>query len=507
MSWCFKFITLNTTRVPLSLLFHASFILVLTVSGVMSITEATNNKIATNNMSANRDVKADEGWAMPTVEKPMRIAVPGWIYANQFVKVEQSTKKPEEKIYSGFCIDVFEEVVRTLSPTFYLHHKFVDVNCSYDDMVNFVAKKTFDAVVGDITMRADRWKIVDFSIPFTEAGMSLVVPVKPQAPNAWMFLTPFTMELWVTTCAILLYTMFIVWLLEHRSNPEFRGPWKDQLGNILWFTFSSLFFAHRERIQRNFTRVVVVAWLFVVLIVTQTYTANLSSMLTISRLDPNVDSLKKSNAVVGCFGSDLVREYLVNVLHFKKENIRNDIDTLSQYLDALKNGSISAAFLEVPYAKLLVKRYCDQLTVTGPTYRFGGFAFVFQKGSPIATNVSAGILRLLEDGTLKRLEDEYFAPSPDCLNFQTAKNSGRLSLRHFWGLYIFYIATSTICLLLFIIHSLHHHQALQEDNVTPTRVSVWRKILPFSRFLNNASSRDPDRVPISSHAQNYIEMR
>ncbi|XP_059637066.1 glutamate receptor 2.9-like isoform X2 [Cornus florida] len=432
MSWCFKFITLNTTRVPLSLLFHASFILVLTVSGVMSITEATNNKIATNNMSANRDVKADEGWAMPTVEKPMRIAVPGWIYANQFVKVEQSTKKPEEKIYSGFCIDVFEEVVRTLSPTFYLHHKFVDVNCSYDDMVNFVAKKTFDAVVGDITMRADRWKIVDFSIPFTEAG---------------------------------------------------------------------------ERIQRNFTRVVVVAWLFVVLIVTQTYTANLSSMLTISRLDPNVDSLKKSNAVVGCFGSDLVREYLVNVLHFKKENIRNDIDTLSQYLDALKNGSISAAFLEVPYAKLLVKRYCDQLTVTGPTYRFGGFAFVFQKGSPIATNVSAGILRLLEDGTLKRLEDEYFAPSPDCLNFQTAKNSGRLSLRHFWGLYIFYIATSTICLLLFIIHSLHHHQALQEDNVTPTRVSVWRKILPFSRFLNNASSRDPDRVPISSHAQNYIEMR
>ncbi|XP_059639017.1 glutamate receptor 2.8-like [Cornus florida] len=228
---------------------------------------------------------------------------------------------------------------------------------------------TFDAVVGDITILADRWRNVEFTTPYTESG---------------------------------------------------------------------------EKIKHNYTRVVVVVWLFVVLVVTQSYTANLSSMLTVSRLDPNVDSLKKSNAIVGCYGNKVIRDYLVNVLDFKKENIRK-FRTQLEYLKAFKSGIISAAFLEAPYAKAILKHYCDQFTVTGPTYEFGGLGFVFQKGSPIATNVSEAILRLLEDGTLKRLEDEYFAPSSDCSNFQTTKSNGSLSLQNFWGLYVFYVATSTIC--------------------------------------------------------------
>ncbi|XP_059638958.1 glutamate receptor 2.8-like [Cornus florida] len=277
---------------------------------------------------------------------------------------------------------------------------------------------TFDAAVGDITLLGRWWEVVEFSALFT-------------AP---------------------------VWLLEHRSNPEFCGSWKDQLGNVLWFTFSSLFSAHR--IQHNYTRVVVVVWLFVVLIVTQSYTANFSSMLTISRLGPNVDSLIKDNAVVGCYGNSVVKDYLANVLHFKRENIRDDIATKSHYLESFNNGSISAAFLEVPYAEAIVKQYCDLFTITGPTYKFGGLGFVFQKGSLIAANVSKAILTLMEDGSLKKLEDEYFPTSWDCSNFQTAKEKGSsLSLQNFWGLYIFYIAISTICLFLFIVHLLNNLRA------------------------------------------------
>ncbi|KAI8525603.1 hypothetical protein RHMOL_Rhmol13G0243400 [Rhododendron molle] len=71
----------------------------------------------------------------------------------------------------------------------------------------------------------------------------MVVPVKP-SPKAWIFLKPFTLGMWLATAAVLVYTMFIVWFVEHRSNPDFSGPWNDQLGNALWFTFSSLFLAH-----------------------------------------------------------------------------------------------------------------------------------------------------------------------------------------------------------------------------------------------------------------------
>lgn len=75
----------------------------------------------------------------------------------------------------------------------------------------------------------------------------MVVPVKfDKSKKAWMFLKPFTGNMWVATGSVLVYTMLVVWFMEHQSNPEFRGRWKDQLGTAMWFTFSSLFFAHSK---------------------------------------------------------------------------------------------------------------------------------------------------------------------------------------------------------------------------------------------------------------------
>lgn len=73
----------------------------------------------------------------------------------------------------------------------------------------------------------------------------MVVPAKSERLE-FMFIEPFTSGLWVVTGAILMYTMFTVWFLEHQSNPEFSGPWKNQISTALWFTFSSLFFAHSK---------------------------------------------------------------------------------------------------------------------------------------------------------------------------------------------------------------------------------------------------------------------
>lgn len=106
--------------------------------------------------------------------------------------------------------------------------------------------QTYDAVVGDVTILADRAKIVEFTQPYAESGLSMIVPVKTEE-SAWMFMKPFTWEMWVVTVAILIYTMLVVWLLEHQRNPNFNGTWKSQISTALWFTFCSLFFAHSKR--------------------------------------------------------------------------------------------------------------------------------------------------------------------------------------------------------------------------------------------------------------------
>ncbi|XP_058197516.1 glutamate receptor 2.8-like [Rhododendron vialii] len=220
----------------------------------------------------------------------------------------------------------------------------------------------------------------------------MVVPVKP-SPKAWMFLEPFTLGMWLATAAVLVYTMFIVWFVEHRSNPDFSCPWNDQLRNALWFTFSSLFLAHREKIQSNYARIVVVVWLFLALVLTQSYTASLTSMLTISRLRPKL----LSHAKVGCEDNTFMKKYVQDVLSYKNVCLISDKD---QYLRAFETGNISAAFLEIPYAKVYVNRNCRKFSIIGTTYRFGGFGFIFQKGCALAANVSKAILQLSEDKTL-----------------------------------------------------------------------------------------------------------
>ena len=103
----------------------------------------------------------------------------------------------------------------------------------------------FDAVVGDTTIIANRSLYVDFTLPYTESGVSMVVPVKEdESKNAWIFLKPLTTDLWLASLAFFFYTGFVVWVIEHRINEEFRGPPSQQIGTIFYFAFSTLVFAH-----------------------------------------------------------------------------------------------------------------------------------------------------------------------------------------------------------------------------------------------------------------------
>ncbi|CAM8925474.1 unnamed protein product [Rhodiola kirilowii] len=427
-----------------------------------------------------------KGWSMPTKQKPLQIGVPGRATFVKFVEVtSQGTSKP---IYDGFCVALFQEVVRILEQNYSINYSFTAYNGTYDDLVHHVTNKTFDAIVGDVTIIANRSKYVSFTQPYAESGLTMIVPVKMEA-QAWMFTKPFTASMWMVTCAIFMYTMFTVWFLEHHSNPAFRGPWENQIGTATWFTFCTLFFAHRERIHSNFTRVVVVIWLFVVLVLTSSYTANLTSMLTVPRLKPNlssIESLKLNNLKVGCDGDSFVKKYLVDVLNFKPENIVN-ITTQYEYPEAFKSGKISAAFLELPYEKVFVGKYCKEYTVTAPTYRFGGFGFVFQRGSPIARDVSQAILILSENGKLKQLEDEWFAPTKECSSDSKAQTDS-LGLQSFWGLYVISCATSTLCFIVFLLRFVQkyqrHDRQEQQGNSTPGNDSVWDKTVKMARYFH-----------------------
>ncbi|KAF3943733.1 hypothetical protein CMV_029734 [Castanea mollissima] len=286
------------------------------------------------------------GWTLPTSAKPLRIGVPVGSIFKQYVKVEYDQSENKTS-YTGFAINVFKATVERLP--FHLPYNFFPFNGTYNALVEQIHLKNFDAVIGDIAVMAKQHQHAEFTHPYTESGLRQYMS-----------------------------TMVLLYGIERNNNPELKGSVLNQLGTLMWLAYGTLFSIHGERIHSNLSRMTIVVWVFVALVIMQTYTAILTSMLTFQQLEPtiaDVEALQNSNAMVGHRNGSFVSEYLADVLHFKPDNIKA-FTSLEAYAQALRSKEIAAASLEYPLAKLFLAKYCKGFTISGPTYKFGGFGFV-----------------------------------------------------------------------------------------------------------------------------------
>ncbi|CAK9325235.1 unnamed protein product [Citrullus colocynthis] len=102
--------------------------------------------------------------------------------------------------------------------------------------------------------------------------------------------------MWILIAVVTAYNGFVVWFIEQNHCPEHEGSMFDQAGAMLCSSFTTLFSLHGNRLHNNLSRMAMVAWLFMALVITQTYTANLASMLTIQKFEAaisNIETLQK----------------------------------------------------------------------------------------------------------------------------------------------------------------------------------------------------------------------
>ena len=96
-------------------------------------------------------------------------------------------------------------------------------------------------MVGDTTIIINRSSYVDFTLPYTESGVQMVVPLKERwSTSLWVFLKPIEPILWVAFLAVFVFTGFVIWLVEHKENRDFGGSAGKQLVNIAYFSFQAL---------------------------------------------------------------------------------------------------------------------------------------------------------------------------------------------------------------------------------------------------------------------------
>nr|DAD46525.1 TPA_asm: hypothetical protein HUJ06_016462 [Nelumbo nucifera] len=320
------------------------------------------------------------GWVFPNHGKELRIGVPKRVGFREFVSQVRGTN-----LTKGFCIDVFTAAVNLLP--YGVPYRFIPYgdglkNPSYTELVNLITSDVFDAVVGDITIVTNRTKIVDYTQPYIMSGLVVVAPIRNLKSGAWAFLRPFTPAICCATGAFSLLVGAVIWLVEHRTNDEFRGPPRKQIITTLWFSLSSLIFPHRHSTMSSLGRFVITIWLFVALIVKASYIASLTSILTVHEMSSpirGIESLRKGGGRIGYQVGSFSEHYLTEQLGISKSRLL-PLGSAEEYALALergpgKGGGVAAVVDEFPYVNLFLSTHC-KFRIVGQPFTKSGWGFV-----------------------------------------------------------------------------------------------------------------------------------
>ncbi|EEC80158.1 hypothetical protein OsI_21971 [Oryza sativa Indica Group] len=214
-------------------------------------------------------------------------------------------------------------------------------------------------------------------------------------------------------------------IADRASHVEFTMPYTES-GQI---------------IKSPLSKIVVVIWCFVVLVLVQSYTASFSSILTVKRFQPSVtdlDQLLKNGDYVGYQEGSFVNSFLTR-RGFGERRLRS-YTKKQEYAEALrkgsKNGGVSAIVDEIPYLTAIVSdpHYQKEFQMLKRIYKTPGFGFVFPPGFPLVHNLSTAMLDVTSGDEGSRMETKWFgaeAVSPS--NAIPNTDSAPLTLRSFSG--------------------------------------------------------------------------
>ncbi|KAA8524647.1 hypothetical protein F0562_011070 [Nyssa sinensis] len=391
-----------------------------------------------------RKIEKPHGWELANDERPLRIGVPKRASFIEFV-----TELNNSHNVQGYCIDVFIEAQKLVPYDVpYRFEPFGDgrSNPSYDELVRMVSDNVFDATVGDIAIVTNKTKIVDFTQPYAATGLVIVAPISNSKSSAWVFLKPFTVELWCVIAASFVIIAIVIWILEHRVNDAFRGPPRRQLTTMFLFSFSTLFKTNQEDTVSALGRMVMVVWLFLLLVITSSYTASLTSILTVQQLSSSItriDSLIASNWPIGYQVGSFAYGYMTDSLYIPRSRLV-PLSSPEEYDRALRQG---------------------------PSNGGNGWGFAFQRDSPLAIDVSTTILKLAENGKLQQIREKWFCKTGCAADRRRVPEPDQLHLSSFWGLYLLCGGFTFTAFLVFLLRTICQYIRYKRKQMQPSSPS------------------------------------
>ncbi|XP_054609347.1 glutamate receptor ionotropic, NMDA 2C-like isoform X1 [Dunckerocampus dactyliophorus] len=398
----------------------------------------------------------------------------------------------------GFCIDILKKLSRTIKFSYDLylvtngkHGKLV--RGIWNGMIGEVVYRRADMAIGSLTINEERSEIIDFSVPFVETGISVMVARSNGTVSPSAFLEPYSPAVWVMMFVMCLTVVAVtVFVFEYFSPVGYNrslvsakasgGP-TFTIGKSVWLLWGIVFnnSVPIENPKGTTSKIMVLIWAFFAVIFLASYTANLAAFMiqeqyidTVSGLSDKKFQKPHEHYPPFRFGTvpngsterNIRSNYPDMHTHMMKYNQKG----VEEALDSLKNGKLDAFIYDAAVLNYMAGKDegCKLVTIgSGKVFATTGYGIALQKDSHWKRLIDLALLQFLGDGDTQRLETVWL--SGICQNEKNEVMSSKLDIDNMAGVFYMLLVAMGLSLLVFawehllywkLRHSLHKSHKL-----------------------------------------------
>jgi polar amino acid transport system substrate-binding protein len=316
----------------------------------------------------------------------------------------------ENGALTGFGIDLWNAVAAELkAKTSY--QRLPDLQA----VEQVLRQKKTDVVVSPMVLTLDRVREFDCSVPILQVGLQIMTrneggPLSASRPF-WQeldILFSRTAFLWLGIASLLvLIPAHVVWLLDRNqeegiiSNPAYIPG----IFQAIYWAFACLATQAEKMPHQWLARAVAIFWMFTGVAFVASYTAQLTSRLTVQQIRNAIEGPadlpgKEVGTIANTYAVDYLRARGVHVITF---------DQPDELFEALLEKRVDAVVWESPilhyYATHQGKGY---VTLVGPEFNSALIAILMQLNSPLRRQIDIALLSLREKGIYQNLHRKWF---------------------------------------------------------------------------------------------------
>lgn len=290
----------------------------------------------------------------------------------------------------------------------------IEVVGSAQEIIDAVQQKRADIGVGAISVTSKREELIDFSQPFYESGLQILVnggSGSYASQVLGLVKNLFNPKL-IGAFLLLLFTMLVishlVWRYEHKVNSDqWPEDYKAGLWESFWWTISTLLVggADNKGPVGAGGRIIAIVWMLLSIVLVSLLTASFTTTLTVNSLKGDING-----------PGDLPGRHVATVQGSTAETWLNEkgakvtaVIDVAACIDALKSGKVQAVVYDAPILQYEAAKSNDKtLQMIGPVFERQNYAFALQQNSDLRERLNQALLLLSEEGIGSELRGKYF---------------------------------------------------------------------------------------------------